>query len=131
MTAQTHYTRAWAVGDVKIYPVLTDVVGSAMTYGAAIDVFGAKAIAPTSNVTTAELWGDNQLLDIDTMLKSIDLQIDYRQAELRHRRGRVRWHGGRFGSDPEPRHHLDDVRDADLRLLQGGGQAVRHRHAGW
>jgi hypothetical protein len=51
-------TITFDVADCKVYPLLTDIAGDEVTYGAAIDVPGIQEVTVEANFVTAELKGD-------------------------------------------------------------------------
>lgn len=77
MTALAHFTKVFAVQQCKISPVTTDAAGGATAYGSSVVVPGTKALKVTGTVANVDLWGDNTYLDSDTMLKSVDVELDH------------------------------------------------------
>lgn len=62
MAAVSHESVIYDVHDAKVYPLLTDVSGSAPTYGPAVDVPGIAEVEVEPNFATAELKGDAQVM---------------------------------------------------------------------
>lgn len=57
-----HSTVIFDVHDCKVYPLLTDALGSSPTYGAGIDVPGIAEVGVDPNIVTAELKGDARII---------------------------------------------------------------------
>jgi hypothetical protein len=63
--------------------MLTDPAGAATTYSASsTPVVGTKAVKVTGTVVSVDLRGDNTLLDTDTMLQGVALELDYAKLNL-------------------------------------------------
>lgn len=80
--AVSHVTKVFAVTDMKIRPVLTDPEGGAMTYGAAVDVPGAKSLTITVAVNSQELRGDNTQLDYDSVIGAMSGSLEFAKLSL-------------------------------------------------
>lgn len=70
-------SKLFAVSDAKISKVTADPAGGTITYGTAIDVPGIKSCTVTGDITSAELRGDNTLLDSNSTLASIEVEFEY------------------------------------------------------
>ena len=55
---------------------------SGLAYGPSMPIPGAKAVKVTGSVTTQDLRGDNTLLDSDTMLTGVAVELDYAKLSL-------------------------------------------------
>lgn len=55
-------TVVFDVNDAKVYPLLTDIVGAAPTYGPGFDVPGITEVKVDPNLVTAELKGDARVI---------------------------------------------------------------------
>ncbi|MBK9181415.1 MAG: phage tail protein [Acidimicrobiales bacterium] len=75
--ALTHVTKTFAVEDAKIAQLTADPAGGSATYGSSIDVPGIKQVTISGDVNNVELRGDNQLLDSDSLLTNIKVQIGF------------------------------------------------------
>jgi hypothetical protein len=73
----SHVTKVYASRDAAMYKLLTDPAGAPTTYGSKFDVPGIKSIAITKTYEGKELRGDNQLMDTESILKSITIKIAY------------------------------------------------------
>lgn len=80
--ALSHVTKVYAIKAAKISPLLTDVSASAATYGTSVPLTGCKGVKVTGTVNSVDLWGDNTYLDSDSMLKSIDVELDYAKLNI-------------------------------------------------
>jgi hypothetical protein len=70
-------TKIFAMKDAKVYKMLTDPAGAPTTYATGLDVPGMKSVAITRTYSSKTLRGDNQLLDTESILETIELQIAY------------------------------------------------------
>lgn len=77
----SHITKVFAAKDAKVYPLTADS-GAAPTYGAGLDVPGLKTVTIGGDVNTAELRGDNSLLDAQSSLSSITVSMEFAKASL-------------------------------------------------
>lgn len=77
-----HESVLYDVHDFKVYPLLTDVVGSAPTYGAAVDVPGIAEVSTTPNFATAELKGDARVLAKKGRIDRFELDATYGKLSL-------------------------------------------------
>ncbi len=81
--ALVHYSKVFAVKEMKIAKMLTDPTGAPpATYGASIPLPGAKKLAITGVVNSKFLRGDNVLLDADAVWDSLSATIDYAKFSL-------------------------------------------------
>jgi hypothetical protein len=78
--AQSHSTKLYAIKEVRIAKMLTDVGG--VTYAASVPLVGAKKLALGGAVKIVYLRGDNRLLDSDAILDSITATIDHAKLNL-------------------------------------------------
>lgn len=79
----SHVTKVFAVSDIKIFPLLTDpAAGPSPTYGAGIDVPGAKTMTISGDVNTVELRGDNGPLDRASSLTNVNVAIEWAKLSL-------------------------------------------------
>ncbi len=79
--AAPHEMKLYAVEDCKI-AVLTADVTSAPTYGSLIDIPGIKEVRVGGVVKTVELRGDNALLETDSSLTKITVQVRHAKLSL-------------------------------------------------
>jgi hypothetical protein len=79
--AVTHVSKIYAVEDCKIAK-LTGDSGASATYAAIIDVPGIKTVEIAGNIDTKELRGDNQLLDSNSTLTNITVNITHAKISL-------------------------------------------------
>jgi hypothetical protein len=80
--ALAHFTKWYAVVDAKIAKLTADPAGGTATYGTIIDVPGIKAVEISGNINLAELRGDNQLLDSNSILQDLQVSIEYAKLSL-------------------------------------------------
>lgn len=78
----SHVSKTFAVADAKIYKVTADATGSATTYATGVDVPGIKSVTVTGDINSAELRGDNTLLDYNAALTGIGLAFEYAKLSL-------------------------------------------------
>lgn len=78
----THVSKVFAVKDARIARLTADVVGSAPTYAASVDVPGIKSVTISGDITTAELRGDNQRLDFNALLSGISVEFEHAKLSL-------------------------------------------------
>lgn len=80
--AISHFSKLFAVEDAKIAKLLTDPAGGTETYGSLIDVPGIKEVTLSGTVESKELRGDNALLDVFSVLKSLTLGVKNAKISL-------------------------------------------------
>lgn len=80
--ALVHFSKLFAVEDAQIAKLLTDPAGGTETYGPLIDVPGIKQVTLSGTVESKELRGDNALLDVNSVLKSLTLGITNAKISL-------------------------------------------------
>lgn len=80
--AVSHITKVYGVTDARISKLLTDPAGGSPTYGSSIDVPGIKTVQITGNIDTKELRGDNQLLDLNAVLTSVEVAVTNAKMSL-------------------------------------------------
>jgi hypothetical protein len=78
----SHETVVYDVYDFKVYPLLTDVSGSAPTYGPAVDVPGITEVSTTPNFVTAQLKGDARVMARKGRVDTIKLSATYGKLAL-------------------------------------------------
>lgn len=78
----THTTVVYDVNDAKVYPMLSDSVGSAPTYGSAVDVPGITEISAEPNLVTAELKGDATVIAKKGRVDRINVSATYGKLSL-------------------------------------------------
>lgn len=66
----------YGVKQLQIKQLLTDVAGSAPTYGTAIPIPGIKLLGMDKKITNKESRGDEMLIDTEDTLDSIDISWD-------------------------------------------------------
>lgn len=77
-----HTSKLYAVSDCKLYKMLTDVAGGSATYAAAVDVPGIKTVAIGGDITTAQLRGDNSLLDQAATVGGLTVSVEHAKMSL-------------------------------------------------
>lgn len=80
--ALAHFSKLFACEDAKIAKLLTDPAGGTETYGSLIDVPGIKEVTLSGTVESKELRGDNSLLDVFSVLKSLTLGVKNAKLSL-------------------------------------------------
>lgn len=80
--AISHFSKFYAVSDAKIAAVTADPSGGTTTYGSLIDVPGIKSVTISGDITTAELRGDNTLLDANSTLTGVTVDFEYAKLSL-------------------------------------------------
>lgn len=78
----SHITKVFAVQQCRVAKMLTDPAAAPTTYGATMPVVGTKAVKVTGTVTTVDLRGDNTLLDSDSMLQAVLVELDFAKLSL-------------------------------------------------
>lgn len=78
----SHETVVYDVHDAKVYPMLTDPVNSAPTYGPAIDVPGIASVSTDPNFATAELKGDARVMARKGRVDRINLSATYGKVSI-------------------------------------------------
>jgi len=66
----------YGIKQLQIKQQLTDVVGSAPTYGTAIPIPGIKLLGMDKKINTQDSRGDEMLMDTEDTLDSIDISWD-------------------------------------------------------
>jgi len=77
-----HFSKLYAVDDCKIAKLTADPAGGSPSYGSILDVPGIKTATISGTVDTKELRGDNQLLDKNSTLKSIQVAVQHAKLSL-------------------------------------------------
>ena len=72
----------FCVSDLKILPLSTDVVGSAPTYGTAVDIPGIKNLKMSKNISEKESKGDEKVLDTETTFQYVDVSWENAEVSL-------------------------------------------------
>lgn len=80
--ALVHFSKLFACEDAKLAKLLTDPSGGTETYGPLIDVPGIKQVTLSGTVESKELRGDNSLLDVFSVLKSLALGVTNAKISL-------------------------------------------------
>jgi len=81
--ALSHFSKVFAVKELKIAKLLTDPTGAPpSTYGASVALVGSKKLTIKGTINTKYLRGDNRLLDADAVLQEITATIDYAKLSL-------------------------------------------------
>jgi hypothetical protein len=78
----SHVTKVFAAKDAKIFPLTADPAGGSPTYGTGIDVPGLKTVTIEGDINTAELRGDNTLLDNASSLGGITVSLEFAKQSL-------------------------------------------------
>ncbi len=78
----SHVTKVFAASDAKIYPLTADSAGGTATYGTGIDVPGLRTVTITGDINTAQLRGDNQLLDVQSTMGNITVAMEFGKLSL-------------------------------------------------
>ncbi len=76
-----HVTKVFAAKDAKFYPLTSDT-GAAPVYGTGIDVPGLKTLTISGDVNNVELRGDNTLLDSQSTLTNISVEMEFAKQSL-------------------------------------------------
>lgn len=79
--AAPHVLKLYAVEDCKVAKLTADV-SSAPTYDSLIDIPGIKEVRIGGEVKTVELRGDNSLLETDSSLTKITVQVRHAKISL-------------------------------------------------
>jgi hypothetical protein len=81
--ALSHFTKVFAIKEMKIAKMLTDPTGAPpTTYGSSTALVGSKKLTIKGTVQSKYLRGDNHLLDADAVLQDITASIDYAKLSL-------------------------------------------------
>jgi hypothetical protein len=80
--ALSHITKVFAVQQARIAKLLTDPSSAPTTYGTTAPVTGTKSLKVTGTVTTVDLRGDNTVLDSDSLLTGVEVEIDYAKLSM-------------------------------------------------
>lgn len=80
--ALTHISKVFAVKDCKIRVITADPEGGATTVGTSIDVPGIKKVKISGSVESKNLRGDNTLLDSDSVLTGIEVELEHAKLSL-------------------------------------------------
>ena len=78
----SHVTKWYAVSDAKISRLTADASGGAPTYATSVDVPGIKEIGIGGDINTAELRGDNSVLDQSSTLGAITVSVEHAKVSL-------------------------------------------------
>jgi len=78
----SHESVLYDVHDFKVYPLLTDDVGEAPTYGPGIDVPGIAEVSTSPNFATNELKGDARVLAKKGRVDRFELDATYGKLSL-------------------------------------------------
>jgi hypothetical protein len=78
----SHVSKVFAAKDAKIYPLTADPASGSPTYGTGIDVPGLKTVTISGDVNTAELRGDNQSLDQQSVIGGLTLACEFAKLSL-------------------------------------------------
>lgn len=78
----SHITKFFAIEDAKIAKLTSDPAAGAPVYGTLVDVPGIKGITISGTVDTKRLRGDNQLLDLNSVLTDVTATIRYGKLSL-------------------------------------------------
>jgi hypothetical protein len=73
----SHVTKVFAAKDAKLWPLTADPSPGTPTYGTGVDVPGLKTVTISGDINTAELRGDNTLLDKQSALGSITVSLEF------------------------------------------------------
>lgn len=82
MPALSHSTAVYGITDAKIYKVTADPSGGSTTYGAAIDIPGARFLTITPAVGIKDLRGDNGPLAAAQSLDTITATLEGAKVPL-------------------------------------------------
>lgn len=80
--AISHITKVYGVVDARISKLTADPSGGSPTYAASLDVPGIKTVQISGDIDVKELRGDNQLLDINSVMTNIQAQITHGKLSL-------------------------------------------------
>ena len=72
----SHFSKVFAIADMKFYKMTADNPGSATSYATSIDVPGAKRMRVSGTVETKTLRGDNMPLDADSVLQDVKVEAE-------------------------------------------------------
>ncbi|QOR55620.1 MAG: tail protein [Phage 66_12] len=75
-------TKVYAVQHAQIAQLLTDVAGSAPTYGEWLDLPGIKSFKITGEMETKTLRGDNRLIDSQSVLTGMSASFEHAKISL-------------------------------------------------
>lgn len=78
----SHITKVFAAKDAKIYPLTADPAGGSPTYGTGIDVPGLKTVGISGDINSAELRGDNTLLDAQSTIGNLSVSLEFAKTSL-------------------------------------------------
>lgn len=78
----SHISKVYAVRDIKVFALTADPAGGSPTYGAGIDVPGAKTMTLSGDINTVELRGDNALLDQASTLQNVQVALEFAKMSL-------------------------------------------------
>lgn len=78
----SHVTKVFAAKDAKVYPLTTDPAGGSATYGTGVDIPGLKKVEITGDINSAELRGDNALMDVQSAIGSIKVSVEFAKLSL-------------------------------------------------
>lgn len=81
--ALSHFSKVFAVKELKIAKLLTDPTGAPpTTYGSSVALVGSKKLTIAGSVNSKYLRGDNRLLDADAVMDSVTATVDYAKLSL-------------------------------------------------
>lgn len=81
--ALSHFSKVFAVRELKIAKMLTDPTGvPPATYSASVALVGSKHLTIQGTVNTKFLRGDNRLLDADAVMGDVTATVDYAKLSL-------------------------------------------------
>lgn len=78
----SHESVVFDVHDCKVYPVTADASGSAVTFGAAIDVPGIFSASLDPNFQSAELKGDAQIIAKKARLDKFGMSLQHSKLSI-------------------------------------------------
>lgn len=80
--ALSRVSKLFGVKDAKISKMTSDPSGGPTVYSTAVDVPGIRTVSISGDVNTAELRGDQVLLDSDASLNNITVAFEYAKISL-------------------------------------------------
>lgn len=82
MAPVSHETVVYDVHDCKVYPMLTDVAGSAPTYGPGVDVPGIAEVSVEPSFANSELKGDARVMAKKGRVDKMSFSATYGKVAL-------------------------------------------------
>lgn len=79
---QSHVTKIFGTQQIRIAKLLTDPAGGSATYGASVQLVGAKEFQLTGTINLKQLRGDNQLLAVDGTPGDLVLKIKHAKLNI-------------------------------------------------